>query len=137
MWFLIYKGLHAKNSWIGNPKIAFYIGFLENIVTFVILLAIMKNDIQKWTTLGIFTINIILLKLVPLYFLRKDKINLLRDTVIFAVVFSFYNAYLFWQNTNILDIYHKTIDSIANHKNATPTFAIYKRFTDIKMSRHR
>jgi hypothetical protein len=124
-WFLIYYFTVSKNSKIGifiktycNPSIALYFAFIENILTFIVLL-VFQNTI--WTAFK-FLIMMISIKIIPIYLLRNEKLNPIHGLLSLGILFSIYNIYLFMNDTNIYDVYSRTIYSLIEGKNETPLF---------------
>lgn len=64
---------------------------------------------------------IILIKVIPIYLLRKTKIKW-NDVKIFGIVFIVYNIYLNIRGLNIIKVYKITNQSIQRGDNKTPFY---------------
>jgi hypothetical protein len=125
-WFLIFYFVDANTTsgkWIHkylNPVFALYIGFLEELVTFVYLLVInpQMNYIVKMLAM------MTLIKLFPLYLLRNYPIHWKNDIMVFLFFFGIYNLYLFFNDTNVYDVYKRTFISFKEGTNKTPLFSL-------------
>jgi len=91
-----------------NPKLVFLIVlvffilwifylFLKGFPTYVILLFLFAN---------------ILLKLIPIYTLRNIPIDLPSNFIVSFVVFALYNFYLYFNKTNLVDIYQQVYEDV-------------------------
>jgi hypothetical protein len=118
MWFIIY---YFGNKYIGynvpTPKLALYIAFYENIAELISLMTVNLN----WWLITKFSIMILFVKLLPLYLLRNEKIEI-KDIYILLVVFSIYVIYLYLLGTSLLEVYKTTNKSLAEGKNDTPFY---------------
>jgi len=126
LWFFIYYVFHENLPdnirKYGNPALIFWIALLENIATFVLLLA-KKTDPS---ILAKYIIMIAILKGVPLYLLRNYKIYFWWNLLRIGILFFLYNVYLLWANhTDALDIYKKTFKYVQSGDVRTPLFAFF------------
>ena len=130
IWFLIYYFANPKTSNIAviikkyfNPKLAFILGLTENILTLFFLFIFGKSfDIM------FFAGSVVFLKSIPLYLMRYDKIIWKNDSFVLFFVFVLYNVYLYMNDTNVYNIYLKTIRSLIEQKNQTPMYNFISRF---------
>jgi len=126
IWFVVYIFLETQNTWIRkhlNPLLAFYFGLVENIISCIQLLVYgaMYSAIQ-------FSVIIIVLKMIPIYLLRKHPIDWSNDLFVLLFLFALYNLYLMViKKTNIWTIYHETTKSISNNENRTPLLSLIHR----------
>jgi hypothetical protein len=132
-WFLLYyftpyNALGPISVFIRkhlNPKLAFYLATLENILTFGTLVYY-GSDV--WTLFKYISM-MLLLKVLPLYLLMDYTIQWLHDTAILFGIFVLYNIYLAFNETNIYEIYKRTFISIKTKQNETPLFSlVHKMF---------
>jgi hypothetical protein len=63
---------------------------------------------------------IVLIKGIPLYLLREQKIHIWRDLFVLSVIFLIYNIYLLLNDTDLIEIYKKTFYSITTGDRKTP-----------------
>ena len=103
-----------------NPSLGFYIALFENMGT-LLLLIIYNPDL--WLIFK-FISMVSILKVFPLYLLRNYAIHWKHDTLVFVVVFGIYNLYLEWNDTNLYEIYERTITSIQKGDNKTPMYSL-------------
>jgi hypothetical protein len=103
-----------------NPSVAFYVALAENAAT---LLAILVYNPQP-AIIAKFLGMMFVVKMLPLYLLRNDPLRLSRDIPILIGVFMVYNAYLYWNETDLWDVYKRTFESIRQGKNYTPLFGL-------------
>ena len=122
VWFFIYyfaKGDSAivqNIHYFGNPVSVFLIALAENVLTLIFLIM----DGAKQTIVLSFAAMILVIKCVPLYLLRDRPITIWRDLFVLSCVFLAYNVYLLCNETNIVEIYRKTYESISRGERNTP-----------------
>jgi hypothetical protein len=76
---------------------------------------------------------VVITKLLPLYFMRSDTIK--REDVIFAfALFVLYNAWLFINNTNFININMKAVDSMARERHDMPMLKLFN-YIETKVAR--
>ena len=128
-WILIWYIAYILKFVSFSPKFAFLIGMLENIG--VMLLLIHKNTSLK--SVLYFFLVVLITKLLPLYFMRNETIK--RGDVIFAFAFFvLYNAWLFINNRNFININIEAIDSMAHDKHDTPMLKLFN-YIETKVAR--
>lgn len=128
VWFALFyftpeKSTEPISKWIRrhlNPSLGFYFAFIENVAT-LLLLIIYNPDL--WLIFK-FISMIVILKVIPLYLLRNYAIRWKHDTLVFVVVFGIYNLYLAWNETNLYEIYERTITSIRKGDSQTPMYSL-------------
>lgn len=122
LWFFIYY--FSKCSQCGSPIVALLAALIENIITFIYLV-ISGTDLD---ILIKFLLMMLLIKIAPLWMLRNSKINWINSILSFIIVFSVYNVYLWLNQTNLLEIYKRTFQSIHSNSNKTPLFLVLSKF---------
>ena len=115
-WYLLYIGKYTTYS----PKIAFILAILY-ILGIIIYLLYYKifYFIGKYEYILFFFIIQILIKIIPLYTIWRDKYKM-KDIVFFCYLFLLYNIWLYIQNTNMFKITDTIFHSILYGKNETP-----------------
>lgn len=106
-------------SWVHdytNPLYGFYFGLVENLIQIYL---IYKHNL-KWEIIVFFLINLLIFKLLPIYFLRKEPIHHYWNTLFMIGLFFIYLLYLVYSGTNIYNIYQETSYSIIHEENKTP-----------------
>jgi hypothetical protein len=77
-------------NWISfSPKLALLLGLLENILFLFIILR------KSWIFIFSFVVINLSIKILPLYLLRKDKIDVHRDFEILIFIFLLYVLWIF------------------------------------------
>jgi len=100
----------------GNPKVALYCAFFENLCALVYLFV--KNT--KWFIIAKYIFTIVILKVIPLYLLEPYKMNLPNDLYITCLLGLLYKVYLSFFGETIANVYTKINTSISLDKNQTP-----------------
>jgi len=135
MWFIIYYFTPLKSSSsisqfirkYMNPSLGFYVALFENALTFIWFI---YNRTDTWTLFK-FVSMVSLLKILPLYLIQPYKIQWIRDSMVLFSVFIAYNVFLALNDTNIYEIYERTVTSIQQKKNQTPFFALLNQWFHI------
>jgi len=129
-WFFLFYFVDKNTNmgkWIHthlNPALALWFALIENIFT-------MGYVLFSHFSLDYFfkmTIVILLAKVTPLYLIRKYPIHWRNDIFGFLILFGLYNLYLFTNDTNVIEVYRRTLQSFKEGKNETPLFSFLKRF---------
>lgn len=127
IWFLIYYFIQPSHSKIVqfirnnmNPTIGLLIALLENIITFIFIV----NSHFEWWFFFVFIFMMVSIKILPIYLLRNTKIHLIPNIISLISIFFIYNVYLLVNNTNIYEIYDKTIQSFKDGNDQTPLFQL-------------
>jgi len=120
IWFIIYYFIintNIVNSKITkyiqtnfNPKFALYIALFENLCIFIYLF-FHKPTI---TLIIKYFFMMVVLKVVPLYLLEKEKINLPQDVIPVSALFILYNIYLAFLEKSSYTIYKTSAPYIIN-----------------------
>jgi hypothetical protein len=138
-----------------NPLVSLFIAFIENMIVFIILLfysppfSLIVKYIIMVILLKIIPICLLLYSSsldkqfsfvslrrflncsmffeCPAILQMSESLFLRRSFFSFLVVFAVYNLYLFWNETNIIDVYMKTIHFIFTEKNKTFLFYYMER----------
>ena len=95
-----------------NPILLLFFALFENIITFII----MMSYYVRMRILFLFSIMMILFKIIPLYLLSFGKINYIPNIISILLFFIVYNIYLLINGTNIIDIYTKSIKLVMEEK---------------------
>ena len=75
------------------------------------------------------------IKFLPLYLLRNAKIHFIPNAISLSVIFVIYNIHLYANDTNVYEVYDKTIQSFKAGNHKTPLFIlVHKLFAlfDVK-----
>jgi hypothetical protein len=126
IWFLIFYFADNGSSvgkWIHrylNPSIALWIAVLENAATFIFMMIVRPTWEYFLKMLAMMT----LIKALPLYLIRQYPIHWQNDIWVFFIVFGIYNVHLWTQDTNLVDIYKRTLTAFYEGSNKTPLFAL-------------
>jgi len=128
-WFLVFYFIPDNAKWSVtafikqnmNPEIALYLALLENIGTMVTIL--LYNPTV--TFLAKYSATILIVKVWPMYLLRNYPVRWYANSAALLGIFAIYNVYLLWNDTNIVDVYHKTFASIRNGDDCTPLFGLF------------
>ena len=113
VWYLFYIGKVIQYS----PKIAIILGIIHNI-GILLLLFYEKYFLQigKYRTIFLFIFIMIIIKIIPLYTIRKDKYRI-NDFVFLCFLFLVYSL---WINENVFTMQEKIFQSILYNKGETP-----------------
>jgi hypothetical protein len=125
-WFLVFyfvdKGTTA-GKWIYkylNPTIALWIALMESLVTFVYLLILHPRLDYTIKMLAM----MFFIKAFPLYLIRRYPIHWKNDILVTLILFAIYNVYLYFNDTNVIDIYRRTFTAFKEGTNQTPLFSL-------------
>ena len=121
-YFIPNNNTHPLTAFIKRnvqPMFALYVALAENMAIFI---AVLYYN-PEWELIIKFVTMILVVKIIPLYLLRNYTIHWKTDIVSFVCIFGIYNAYLFWNNTNMIEIYKKTVHSIITNQPNTPFFS--------------
>ena len=130
-WFIIYYFIdHSTKSPIGqfiktylNPKLALIIAFIENLTTFFYMIYL-NTDI---TNLLRYLVMMFVIKIYPIYLVWTVPIQWSRDILVLIIIFTIYNIWLHFNNTNLWKVYKKTFTSIHEGKTDTPLFHLMEK----------
>lgn len=120
-WYLLYIGKYTTYS----PKIAFILAIIYILGIVVYLLYYkMFYYVGKYTTIFYYLCIQLLIKIIPLYTIWKDKCQF-KDVIFLCYLFLLYNIWLYIQYTNIFLITDTIFHSILYGKNETPLFIVF------------
>jgi len=121
-YYFIDKSSSISSKWFSehmNPIYLLFIALFENIFTFLFILLVNPNCL----IIIQYVFMMFLVKMVPIYLLWNIPIKYKMENVgICILFFGIYLFYLFWNNTDILNIYKRTFTSIINNQSDTPIF---------------
>lgn len=113
LWYLLYIGKAVTYS----PKIAIILGIIHNLGIIIILLYYkIFLHTGKYKTIIFFLFILIIIKIIPLYTIRKDKYRL-EDVWVLCFLFLLYNL---WIKEDIFTMQKRIFRSIIYNKNETP-----------------
>jgi len=111
-WYLLYIAKITKY----NPKFVLILGIIEN--SFLLLFMIIYKT--KISSIVIFIILNIFIKIIPYYTVRNDKI-IKKDIIATIILFIIYCLWLYINTGNNVIEYHiKISESVIKDKNETP-----------------
>ena len=109
-WYLLYIFKIVDAS----PKLALILGIIENLA---LLYSIIFIQSQSLKTIILFIIINTCFKVIPLYTLSNEKINLEKDVKNTAIVFTLYIIWLFVLNRNVTKVRKNLLQLFSkNHK---------------------
>ena len=114
-WYLLYMLKFVKY----NPKFAIMIGILENIV----LLIFMSLNGANRRTIGYFVLINTLMKLLPFYLLRHEKIRIGDIQATFGL-FVIYVGWIFLNNQSLPENYKLAYFSLTKNQDTMPFLAL-------------
>ena len=114
-WYLLYMLKFVKY----NPKFAIMIGILENIV----LLIFMSLNGANRRTIGYFVLINTLMKLLPFYLLRHEKIRVGDIQATFGL-FVIYVGWIFLNKQSLPENYKLVYVSLTQNKDTMPFLAL-------------
>jgi len=131
-WIFVWYLLYIFNCTMYNPKFALILGLIDNII--MLFLMIHYNTPIK--TIVIFIIVNTLIKIVPLYYLRKDILKW-KDVYFTGVLFLIFILWLHLHKQNLVGNVKLIYDSLLFGKDKTPVMAlinkIEKNFKNIQL----
>ena len=117
VWFLLY----FFNYTAYNPKFALILGLIYIII--MIILMFIYNTPRE--TIIIFVIINIFIKVVPLYYLRKDAVKW-KDIYFTCILFLIYIIWLYINNQNLVSNCKMIFKSLLYGKDKTPVMSLIK-----------
>ena len=123
-WILLWYFLYIFKIVISSPKIAFVLGILHNII--LVLFLIYDKicfKLGKYQTIILYVFILFVIKIIPLFTIRKDKIKL-DDFLNLCFLFLLYNLWLFIQNKKMLEIQENIFHAILYNTKETPLIYI-------------
>lgn len=120
-WYLLYIFKIVEAS----PKLALILGIIENLALLYSMIFIQSQSLK---TIILFIIINTCFKVIPLYTLSNEKINIKKDVKNTAIVFTLYIIWLFVLNRNVTKVRKNLFQLFSkNHKinpETTPTIAL-------------
>lgn len=111
-WYLLYIAKITKY----NPKFVLILGIIEN--SFLLLFMIIYKT--KISSIIIFIIINIFIKIIPYYTVRNDKI-IKKDIIATIILFIIYCLWLYINTgNNVIEFHLKISESVIKDKNETP-----------------
>jgi Ca2+/Na+ antiporter len=103
---------------------------MENIVTWILLLYTLldKGSNERIKTIMLYAIVVLLIKGVPIYIMSQYPIQIWPSICTSVLLFCFYCIYLWFRQTNLIEIYRATYVSIIRGDNRTPMFSALSAF---------
>ena len=133
IWFILYYIIFMnkeKIKTILNPIPVFIFALLENII----MLIIMILSYTPVLSVIMYMLIILFMKLIPLYMLRNEKVSWFKNILFTILVFVVYNLYLNYKQTNLYEIYNKTIESLLQDKGLTPGYSLLSSIVSYTIS---
>lgn len=126
-WIIFWYFLYIFKIVNSSPKIAFILGILHNIILVLFLIYDkIYLELGKYQTIIIFLFILFIIKVIPLYIIRKDKLKW-NDFLNLCFLFLLYHFWLFIQNQNFLEIQEKIFHAIQYNTKETPIlFTLHK-----------
>jgi len=121
-WFLIYIILRQYNINIPSPKFLIFLGIIIN--TYTLIKIILNNN--PFNYIIKFIIVIIITKLIPFYFVYKDKIKV-TDILYSILLFLIYLLYVFIRYQNPLDTLSKSQNRLITNKADSPIITLLNK----------
>ena len=92
-WIFVWYLLYMIGVPIHSPKFALLCGIFLNVVSLFFM--------SDWRRIFIFLLINMCIKVIPLYTLRFERINVARDLPIFAGLFCFYMAWMYINRSSV------------------------------------
>ena len=119
LWYLLYTLKLVKY----NPKFSILCGLLENL--FILILMFYYGTRKNLVLL--FLIMMIVLKIIPLYMIWREKIYF-KDILFTFVLFGIYLIWIVFNKKSISDFTKQTMDLILHNKNTFPGMTYLNKF---------
>jgi hypothetical protein len=131
-WIYVWYLLYIFNYTSYNPKFALILGLIDNIIMLILMLH--YNTPRK--TIVIFVIVNTLIKVVPLYYLRKVMVKW-KDIYFTGVLFLIFILWLHLNKQNLVGNVKMIYESLLYGKDKTPIMALInkmeKNFKNIEL----
>jgi hypothetical protein len=115
-----------------NPALVFSLALVENLATFVMMV---YAKVNYHNTSGVVLLKyaamMVAVKGIPLYLLEPYPIRWQRDLAIATAVFAIYNVYLYWNETDLWEVYSRTFESVRQNKPNTPFFELWNQISGV------
>jgi hypothetical protein len=144
LWFLIfYFTIGVKDSTSAfyiqkyfNPTLALYFALFENILTFVYIILVNPETMIVLK----FLLMMLVVKILPIYLIRDKKMHFANDIYVLIFIFGTYTVWLWINDTNIYEVYERTINAVSSGDNKTPFYNfmdyLYRYFQSIQIPLH-
>lgn len=111
-WYILYI---TKTITCCSPKFALFLGIIENIV----LLFYISFNGASLSTIIKFIVIIVVMKIIPYYAIRNDKI-VIKDIIVTLLLFIIYMIWLKFNDFGVLDAYNSINNSLIKNNGDTP-----------------
>jgi hypothetical protein len=118
VWFLLYFFQWIKYS----PKFALILGLLDNIIMFLLMILFGTN----MSTIINFVIINTIIKIIPLYYLRKERI-IIKDIYFTCILFLFFVIWIHMNKQTLVGNLKIVHDSLLYGENRTPLMNIVSK----------
>jgi hypothetical protein len=118
VWFLLYFFQWIKYS----PKFAVILGLLDNIIMFLLMILFGTN----MSTIINFVIINTIIKIIPLYYLRKERI-IIKDIYFTCILFLFFVIWIHMNKQTLVGNLKIVHDSLLYGENRTPLMNIVSK----------
>ena len=109
-----------------NPSIGLWIALVYSVGEWIYL----WNKSISWKILVKMLLIMFLIKIIPIFLLRKKKMQI-RNNVLFIIgLYVIYTFYLYSKNTNTIQIYKKINESLTKNENKTPLMGIFSKISN-------
>lgn len=124
-WIFVWYLLYISKIVTYNPKILLFLGMIEGIIVFCILLT-------KIPLLSVikYLIVISIIKFIP-YFTIRNRVIHYNDIVFSLFLFVVYHVWLFVNGQNMIGIYQNIYSSFVHNKQDTPGYMLINRIMDL------
>ena len=120
-WIFVWYLLYISKIVIYNPKIFLFLGVIEGMIVFCILLTkIPLSSVIKYF------IVISVIKFIP-YFTIRNRVIHYNDIVFSLFLFVIYHIWLFVNEKNMIGIYQNLYNSFVHNKQDTPGYMLVNR----------
>ena len=124
-WIFVWYLLYISKIVTYNPKIFLFLGMIEGIIVFCVLLTkIPLSSVIKYL------IVISIIKFIP-YFTIRNRVIHYNDIVFSLFLFVVYHVWLFVNGQNMIGIYENLYNSFVHNKQDTPGYMLINRIIDI------
>ena len=124
-WIFVWYLLYISKIVTYNPKIFLFLGMIEGIIVFCVLLTkIPLSSVIKYF------IVISVIKFIP-YFTIRNRVIHYNDIVFSLFLFVVYHVWLFVNEKNMIGIYQNLYNSFVHNKQDTPGYMLVNRIMDL------
>lgn len=115
-WYLLYAFRIVKIS----PKFALIIGLIENLIMLSLVVVYGRHTVTAFQFAGV----IFLIKIIPLYYLRNERIKTV-DLIYTGLIFILFNFWLYLRGQTFFSNALTIHDSLLYGKNKTPFMSLF------------